>query len=590
MFKPSWALLLSAVPTAVSATDAVEHISVYANRTPVATSEVLASVSVLDRADIEARQASDLPALLAQLPGITISRDGGRGQNSGLYLRGGNNGHTLVLIDGVRSGSATLGYKTLSMLPLALIERIEVIRGPRAAWYGADALAGVIAITTRQASGVELTADVGSYGQAGASINASQHHGDLTLSATAGYSRADGFNVRNDLDNDRDGYQQRFAKLVAAYQTRLGLWRGQVDVNSGFYQFDTAWGSEDQAETLNRSYLLGWEHQQGSWQHQAQFSRTLDDDTTYGPVSQSPYVTERDEFNYQTATALTDSLSGLAGVNWYQESVARSGVAYVKDNRLNRAAFAGLQFAAQGLRLDGAVRRDLTDQYGGNTTWQFAAGVDLSDAMQLRVSRGSAFKAPTFNDLYYPGSANPDLQPEKTLSNEIALSYQLAAATLQLAWFKQDVDNLIQFDFATYTPQNIERAKISGVELSVDLRWDSLEQTISYSWLDTENTLTGQRLARRPEHNVNWRLTQQWQQLSAFVTADYQSDTYQGEYASSPYLGGFTVFGVGGSFALSPALSLSAKVDNLFDKHYQTSSGYETAGVNFGLSLQYKLP
>ncbi|MDP4946298.1 MAG: TonB-dependent receptor plug domain-containing protein [Alishewanella sp.] len=225
MFKPSWALLLSAVPTAVSATDAVEHISVYANRTPVATSEVLASVSVLDRADIEARQASDLPALLAQLPGITISRDGGRGQNSGLYLRGGNNGHTLVLIDGVRSGSATLGYKTLSMLPLALIERIEVIRGPRAAWYGADALAGVIAITTRQASGVELTADVGSYGQAGASINASQHHGDLTLSATAGYSRADGFNVRNDLDNDRDGYQQRFAKLVAAYQTRLGLWR-----------------------------------------------------------------------------------------------------------------------------------------------------------------------------------------------------------------------------------------------------------------------------------------------------------------------------------------------------------------------------
>src|SRR5690606_34590840 len=119
------------------------------NRTATPQQDVLASVTVLERDDIVARQANDLPALLAQLPGINLARNGGRGQLSSIFVRGGETKHTLVLIDGVRSGSATAGAKSLAMLPLELIERIEVIRGPRAAWYGSDALAGVIAITTR---------------------------------------------------------------------------------------------------------------------------------------------------------------------------------------------------------------------------------------------------------------------------------------------------------------------------------------------------------------------------------------------------------------------------------------------------------
>ncbi|HEX5793875.1 MAG TPA: TonB-dependent receptor plug domain-containing protein, partial [Rheinheimera sp.] len=195
MFKPAFAAVLVASCCSVAADDSVEHISIYANRTATPQQQVLASVTVLERDDIVARQASDLPALLAQLPGINLSRDGGRGQTGGVYLRGGNTGHTLVLIDGVRSGSATLGYKSLSMLPLELIERIEVVRGPRAAWYGSDALAGVIAITTRRSgAAVELNANIGSYGQAGADISVSHSAEQLTLRATAGVNRADGFN------------------------------------------------------------------------------------------------------------------------------------------------------------------------------------------------------------------------------------------------------------------------------------------------------------------------------------------------------------------------------------------------------------
>ena len=524
---------------------------------------------------------------MAQLPGINLSRDGGRGQNSSVYIRGGNTGHTLVIIDGVRSGSATLGYKTLSMLPLELIERIEVVRGPRAAWYGSDALSGVIAITTRKAQGTELNANVGSYGQLGADVSVSQQVGDLAIRATAGYSQADGFNVREDLDPDLDGYDQRFAKLAADYQTSFGLLRAQFDINSGFYQFDTGYGTEDQADTLNRTYLLGWEHQVGPWQHQAQLSRILDDDTVYGPDSSSPFVTERDEFNYQTSTSITDNLNWLGGVNWYSESVGRSGVNYVEDSRINRALFTGLNFKQDSVQLDGSVRRDLTTQYGGNNTWQLAAGYWFTDAWQLRISRGAAFKAPTFNDLYYPGSSNPDLAPERTLSDEVAISYRAANGSVQLAWFENDVDNLIQFDTATYLPQNIEQAKISGIELAVQADVAGIQQNFAYSWTDTENTLTGLRLARRPEHTINWRAEHSWNKLSAFVSADYQGNTYQGQYAVNEYLGGFTLWGVGASYTVSPALTLRAKVDNLFDKNYYTSDGYTTAGTNFGLSVSY---
>ncbi len=138
-----------------------------------------------------------------------------------------------MLIDGVRSGSATLGYKSLAMLPLELIQRIEVVRGPRAAWYGSDALAGVIAITTRRSNAVELNVNIGSYGQAGTDLSVSQHVEQLTLRASAGVSRADGFNVRKELDSDSDGYKQKFIKVAADYQTELGLWTAQADVNSG---------------------------------------------------------------------------------------------------------------------------------------------------------------------------------------------------------------------------------------------------------------------------------------------------------------------------------------------------------------------
>ncbi len=597
MFKPAVAAVLTVAccPSLVNAensptvdSSAIEHISIYANRTETPQQDVLASITVLERAEILARQANDLPDLLAQLPGINLSRDGSRGQNSSVYVRGGNTGHTLVIIDGVRSGSATLGYKALSMLPLELIERIEVIRGPRAAWYGSDALAGVLAITTRRADTLELHAQLGSFGQAGADISVSKQLAQLSLRATAGYSRADGFNAQPGQDPDRDGYQQQYIKMAADYQTALGLWTAQADVNSGFYQFDTSWGSEDESDTLSRAYLLGWQQQLGSWQHQAQFSRNLDGDSTFGPESRSPFITERDEFSYQAATDITTSLSFVGGVNWYQEDVAKSATAYEQTSRVNRALFAGFSYQYDVLQLEAAARHDELNQYGSQTTWQLAAGYQLTEHWQLRASRGTAFKLPSFNQLYFPGFANPDLKPEQSVADELALRYHRQGVTVQLAWFDRNVTNLIQ---GVEQAENVLLATVSGVEFSLAQQWQQWASELHYSWLDTENRQTGQQLERRPENTVNWRGGYTANGWSAFITADYQSATYQGadwftgdSFANAP---AHTLWGLGLSYDVRPGFTVRTKVANLLDKNYYTSRGYASAGINFGVSFSY---
>lgn len=588
MFKPTFAAVLVASCFSAKAEN-IEHISIYANRTATPAQEVLASVTVLERHQIVARQAADLPALLAQLPGINVARSGGRGQLSSVFIRGGETKHTLVLIDGVRSGSATAGAKSLSAVPLELIERIEIIRGPRAAWYGADALAGVIAITTRRTDTAELNANVGSFGQRGGDVSVATRVDSLTLRATAGANRADGFNVQPALDPDKDGYNQRFIKVAADYQTDIGLFAAQFDVTSGRYQFDTSWGEQDQSDTLNRVYLLSWQHQLGQWQHTVQLNRQLDSDAIFGPTSKSPFVTERDEFNYQASTALSNGLDVLAGVNWYNESVDKSNTAYDRLSRTNRAAYTGLSYQLLALKVEAAVRRDDATEYGSTNTWQLAAGYHLTEQWLLRISRGTAFKAPTFNDLYFPGGSNPTLRPEQAKADELALSYHSKALQLSLAWFNRDVTDLIQW--AITQPENIARADIEGIEFNVEYQWQQLSQSLVYTWLDARNKANNSRLIQRPENSVNWRVSYNNDNWSAFVSADYQSNTTQpfdwNTGANFPNARSFTLWGLGLSYPLSDALMVRAKVDNLFDKKYYTSHGYATAGNNFGISLNY---
>ncbi|MEE2024721.1 TonB-dependent receptor domain-containing protein [Alkalimonas mucilaginosa] len=585
-----YTLAALAVATALPAAyaDSIETLTIYSSRQVQTVEQSLASVTVLEREDILARQVQDLPALLNQLPGVTIARDGGRGQSSGVFIRGGNSGHTLVLVDGVRTGSATLGQASLAMIPLDMIERIEVIRGPRAAWYGSDAVAGVIAITTRRQQQTEFNAGVGSYGLLESDLGLQHQQGSLQLQANVGYSRADGFNVQPALDPDKDGYWQRFARFGAAYQSDIGHFHWHSHINSGRYDFDTAWGSEDRSAVLQRSHVLGWQHQLGQTGHQLQLSRNLDSDTTFGPDSRSPFSTARDEVNYQLTQTVLAGLDVLLGANWYQEEVAKAAPAYEESKRNNRAWFTGLNYQLEQWLFEAAIRQDRFSQYGRERTWQLAAGYYFTEQWLLRVSRGTAFQVPSFNQLYWPGFGNPDLKPEESVSNEIALRYSGLQLQSELVLFERDVTNLIQ---GGEQAENVLLATVRGAEYSLGMTQDSWQHQLAYTWLDSRNEQSGEPLQRRPKHSVNVRSGWHGESWQWFATLDYQSATFQGfdwnSNANHPDLGGFTLLGVGASYQLTPQWQLSAKLDNLSNKTYQTSIGYATAGRTLGIRVRY---
>ncbi|WP_337880432.1 TonB-dependent receptor [Rheinheimera sp.] len=566
----------------------VEHLTVYANRMASPVSAQLSSVVVLDRQAIEQAQMADLPALLAQIAGVQISRNGTKGHASSVYIRGGAAGHTLVLIDGVRIGAATLGYASLAELPLQQIEQIEVIKGPKAALYGSDAVSGVIAITTRKAEQPQLTVKAGRYGNREADFATAVRSGDLTLSANLGVARADGFDVRPGTQPDEDGYVQRFGKVAAAYQSSLGDWsldhqRLQQDVH---YDADPTWGGTDQADTQTDLTTLGWQYGSEPSQQTLKLARQKNADLNFGNNSpDSLFQTRRDELDYQYSHKLNAALTALAGVNWYQEEVY--GTDYEVDSRINKALFAGVSYQQYGWLLDSTVRHDKQSQYGHQNTYQLSAGYQLTADWQLRFNRATAFKAPSFNDLYYPYSGNALLQPEHALSHELGLRYSGKTWQLDSSLYQQDVDNLVQWapdDSGNWLPANVGKAKIQGAELSLAQQWQAFSQQLNYSYTDAKDTINDERLIKKSRHSMFWQGSYQWQQWRAFINSQYQSDFFTGDY-STPVQGGFTLWGAGLRWAPGHHWEMALKLDNLTNKDYQYVPGYAAPGSEWSLQV-----
>lgn len=576
-----------------SSDDPLEHISVYATRQPQPVHQILSSVTVLDREQIEQAQVSDVPALLRQVAGVQISRSGGKGQTNTVFLRGGSAGHTLVLVDGVRTGSATLGYASLAELSLQQIEQIEVIKGPKAALYGSDALAGVIAITTRKADNTSVQLKTGRYQSHEADIATSQQYGDLKVRSNLGWSDSEGFDVRPGTQADKDGFDQRYGKLGAEYNTAYGVWSADHNVlrSRGQYDFDPAWGpGADQVETKTNQSRLGWALDGDKASQKLSISRNQTEDLNWGEDSPATlFETERQELDYQYSRQLTQTLTALTGVNWYQEDVSDSDLSYDVDSRINKAIFAGVSYQSGAWLADVTGRHDKQSQYGHSNTYEVGLGYQLTTELLVRASRSSAFKAPSFNDLYYPLSGNADLAPETATSDELGLRYRTGDLQIESSIYQQNVNNLIQWAPAAdgnWVPQNVGEAKIKGAELSVSHNWQQLHQQLAYSYTDAKDEATDAPLIKRSKHTVHWQGAYQWQDWRVFVTSDYQSDFQTGDF-STPQLGGYTLWGAGVSYELSSELQVAAKADNLTNKDYLYLPGYATAGAEWSLRLNW---
>ncbi|MBQ4833969.1 TonB-dependent receptor [Pseudoalteromonas sp. MMG010] len=591
LYKTALGVAISAaLSLSVSANQDIEKITITANKFEQPLSDVLASVEVIERADIEASNVRDLPTLLGTQAGIQVNPNGGFGQNSGVSLRGTGSGDTLILIDGVRTGSATLGQKALSNVPLNSIERIEIVKGSRAAVYGSDALAGVINIITRQANNISLDATFGSNNYQNYQLAGAVQKAGLKTAFNAGFEKTDGFDVLQGAGPDDDGYENKNLGFNVNYSdSQLGDVKLLGQYSEGFANYDSGFSPFDSTvennEFKNYQIALGWSKTYENQSHRIDISFATDDsDNTYtdyfsGDALTSTFITKRSQIDYSGQYTFNSEFNISGGVNWYNDDVSQSSIVFDEQSRDVLAVFVGAYFDNDQVLANLTLRNDDDEKFGNETTYTAAAGYHLSEYAVFRVSQSTGFKAPTFNDLYYPNFGNADLQPETSLNTEIGLTVNYHSTSVDVAIFRNDIEDKIDYD-ANFALANIDEARYEGVEFSLSNQVFGIDSDLNVTYLTAENTVTGEQLNYVSKQTLNWALAKELGDFDASISMQYRGD----REGSVSRLGSYTLFNVAGNYQLNDHIAFSLRVENLFDREYNvvdSSSDFVTGDVYY---------
>ena len=586
--------IAAALSFSVSAEQSIERLTVTANKFEQSITDVLASVTVIERSDIETSNVRDLPSLLATQVGFQINSNGGFGQSSGVSLRGSSSRHTLILVDGVRTGSATLGYKSISNIPLNSIERIEIVKGSRAAVYGSDALAGVINIITRTKESVSLDATFGTDAYQNYQVAGTTVVDDVKASFNAGFEKTDGFDVLQGVASDEDGYENKNLGFNIHYADELlGELKALGQYSEGNAQYDNAFSPIDSIvennEFENYQLGLGWDKSFTDHKHSINVAIATDDSDNKGydytgAIVTNSYKTKRKQFDYHGSYNASQVLTVNGGLNWYKDEIYTNGKAYLADSKVAKAAFLGGYFDDNKVIANLALRLDDDEQFGNETTYAAAVGYHLNKRATLRLSQSTGFKAPTFNDLYFPdplSPGNPNLAPETSTNQELGLSLDFSQAKLDISIFRNNIENLIAWApnaAGKWQPENINEARHEGVEFSFANTVLGFDNQFNFTYLNAENTETGVAQTYVSPRTVNWSVAKQWGDFDAGFDMQYRSDR-QGKVTE---LNSYTLWNLTANYQFNSALSFSARVENLFDKQYNavdSSMDYATGEV-----------
>ncbi len=588
------ALCALALPLSLHAqTPVLEPVVVTATRTPQAIANVLSDLRVIDAQTIREAGPVTLAELLQVHGGVEIAANGGPGQLAAVFIRGANAGHVVVLIDGVRTGSSTAGLVSWENLPLAQIERIEVLRGPASSLYGADAIGGVIQIFTRQGERTTARVGVGRWGTRDAAIGLGRQFGDTRVSLEAAAQRTDGFSATNAgapfyFDPDDDASRTRSLGLAATHafapghELALRLLESRTDAH-----FDD-FGNTDAENALrlgSRSVELRNRVLEG-WQSLLRLARSTDERRTSTAFGGYHFDTEQTHFTWQNDLAALGG-QGAVGLEWRREEVD-SDTVFDRDERRVGSAFGSWAADFGAHLLQASLRHDDDSQFGGRTTGNLAWGWQFAPAWRVSAGAGTAFKAPTFNDLYYPGFSNPDLRPERSRNVELGLRWSEGGFDASVTAFSNRIRDLIQYDFVSSAPANIARARNRGATFGAGWRGAAWHATLEWTLQNAVDADSGQRLPRRARQHgsgsVGWQQGP-WQAGAELVAAGTRNDSAFAPPA--PRLGGYTLLNLRAAYALTPEWSVSLRVNNAGDKDYAFVQGYNTPGRNTLLAIEY---
>lgn len=582
---------------------------VTATRQPQRVNETLADVTLIDADEIRnAGPTATVTELLARQPGIEIAQNGGGGTTASVFIRGSNSNHVLLLVDGIRVGSATTGAPAWEYIPLQQVDHIEIIRGPASSLYGSEAIGGVVQVFTKRGEGhfqPHAEAGYGTWNTSALGAGFSGAHEGWRYSLQVADKRSDSFPSINNpanaaYDPANDAFRTASSSGSLSYSPTPDHELGSNFLYAdGWNRFKAnfpgpASDTYKQKETISAADLYSRNRLTDGWTSTLRIGQSADDGRTYDNGNQySGIRSTQTQYQWQNDVRLPLGTALLA-LERNDQRVSSPATNYALTKRTVNSFLAGWTGDLGAHRLQLNVRQDNNSQFGNKATGLVAYGYRFSPNWRGNLSAGSAFKAPTFNDLYWPGAGNPNLKPENSQNREAALRYEAGSQQASLTYYHNAVSNLIQWApvnpgnlWGAWLPFNVARATLSG--------W-----TLAYAGnLPGDYRLSGSLDIQDPRDDILQKTLQYRTRQAAKLglARDFGAFDVGGEILASgkryndaanrQVLGGYATANAYVNYRVAKDWALFARANNIFDKRYALVRDYATPGANLFVGVRY---
>lgn len=611
------AVLICFTPFAVNAQTAtqvprLDDIIVTASRSAQLEKNVLGDVSVINEEELQNAGQSSLTEVLARHRGIEFYNQGGPQTVSGISIRGANAAQTLVLIDGVPVNGATSGLSALNAIPVGSIERIEILRGSASSLYGANAVGGVINVLTRQASSkpfsAQASAGIGTYGTGKYSAGMAGSLDGWTYSLGSSYEQSSGYNATNQsapfgaYNPDKDSYYTRNLRGSLGYEwkkgQKLSVQAYNTRINGAFDQGNTKPYHDPRSIQTLETYSVSSENTLTDfWTSTLRYAHTDDKNVSRTSAGQEAFSTEQQQYTWQNELTLGKNQTLVLAYEHLNQNVSGDipvfnppgSVINFDQTRRHNNAYTGVYSGDfDRHHIQASLRTDRDSQFGIANTWGLSYGFDITPEIRAYAAANTGFKTPTFNDLYYPGFANPDLSPERSRNAEFGVKYTGETTRLGIVAYQNRVRDLISYDPVLGKPNNIDQATLRGITLTAGQDFGQTTLHLSADFQNPRNDNTGKQLNRRARQIYRAGADHKmgaWTVGTEYLFTGKRFD----DVDNNTRLGGYSLWNLTAGYDFSQKFGVQVRWNNVLNKDYMNAYGYNMPGSNVFVNLTWRM-
>ncbi|SHN44655.1 vitamin B12 transporter [Duganella sacchari] len=581
---------------------------VTATRTPQPLANVISDTITISAEQISESGAGSIIDLLQRQRGIEIARNGGAGTASSVYIRGANSNHNIVLVDGVRIGSSTTGAANWSAIPLTAIDHIEIVYGPLSSLYGADAIGGVIQIFTKKGKGAPSVTAFAGYGsdktrEADATLSgATGGEHSFSYAISAGKEKSDGFSATRPASGsynpDRDGYDKENVSGQFSLQLAPGYEAGALFLHS---KLDSQYDSGASAYDVRSKALFETAALYGKAQFVSnvdtllQYAESKDNGETFSSAAATGYSrinTKQTDITLQNDIRIGEDVLQVL-YDHRKEEVDTNGFKLDKPERTTNSWAASYNARRGANLLNAAIRRDKS-VYGAKNTGSLGYGYDFTRQLRATASYGTSFRAPTYNELYYPGYGNPANKPEQGKNAEIGIRWDDGVNAISANYYRNRLTDLLlsttPCPFGTSTGKscvyNIANATLEGLTVAGATKLAGVNLNASIDLQDPKDDNSGKRLARRSKKHGNLSADYAIGQWKLGAELDLSGDRYD-DALNKTRLGGYGLVNLFATYAITRDWSALVRWNNIGDKQYDLANNYATPGSKVFAGIRY---